>query len=322
MVLWYSLDFPKAIGNHLHNFPSLGKFFTLNLIGIFGMKRAGKGGIHFLKLKKGGGKFSLRKFILCYILLTSVKKVSRYGDGSSLISTYFPKFSSLQLRQTSWRSSQTPQWMSYPRTFRNDSRKLQLILLLGTARNTVCKWYFQIDYVDGRARTERITDSSSTTISTSHPSVNSNGLITEVTIQPHQQSHEGTFVDSSDGGSGSSPPPPPHPPRMPSSQLHNYHGHMHLRHGHHRLHHLHSHHIHSSIPPGRPPSGSGGDSSGYHSSGGNPPKTNLRSSRSSDSSSAYRYVNQSSSRIIFTNFYVFCNFCNFLREIAVQQCKT
>ena len=141
--------------------------------------------------------------------------------------------------------------------------------------------FFQIDYVDGRARTERITDSSSTTISTSH-SVNNNGLITEVTIQPHHAHEAGTFVDSSDGGSGSSPPPPPHPPRMPAS----YH-HLHLRHGHHRLHHHHGHHIHSSIPPGRPPSGSGGDSSGYHSSGGQQ-KTNLRSSRSSDSSSAYR----------------------------------
>ena len=77
--------------------------------------------------------------------------------------------------------------------------------------------YFQIDYVDGRARTERITDSSSTTISTSHPVNNGGGLITEVTIQPH---HEGlgTFVDSSDGGSGS-PPPPPHPPRVPTTQV-------------------------------------------------------------------------------------------------------
>ena len=75
--------------------------------------------------------------------------------------------------------------------------------------------------MDGRARTERITDSSSTTISTSHP-VNSNnggGLITEVTIQPHN-SHEGlgTFVDGSDTGSGS-PPPPPHPPRVPTTQV-------------------------------------------------------------------------------------------------------
>lgn len=50
----------------------------------------------------------------------------------------------------------------------------------------------QIDYVDGRARTERIIDSSSTETS---------GLITEVTIQPH--SDNGSFVDSAD-----SPSPP------------------------------------------------------------------------------------------------------------------
>ena len=82
---------------------------------------------------------------------------------------------------------------------------------------------FQIDYVDGRARTQRITDSSSTKISTSHP-VNSNnggpgGFITEVTIQPHN-GHKGlgTFVDSSDGGPGS-PQPPPHPPKVPTIQV-------------------------------------------------------------------------------------------------------
>lgn len=58
--------------------------------------------------------------------------------------------------------------------------------------------------------------------------------------------------------------------------LHSYHLHTHL-HGH-RLH----HHM-PPLPPGRPPSGSGtGDSSGYHST---PHK--MRSSRSSDSSSAY-----------------------------------
>ena len=81
--------------------------------------------------------------------------------------------------------------------------------------------------MDGRARTERITDSSSTTISTSHP-VNSNGdrgqgggLITEVTIQPHNHEGLGTFVDSSDAGSGS-PPPPPHPPRVPTTQVGNF----------------------------------------------------------------------------------------------------
>ena len=68
-----------------------------------------------------------------------------------------------------------------------------------------------IDYVDGRARTERITDSSSSTTITN----SANGLITEVTIQPHER---GTFVDSSDNGSGS-PPPPPHPPRVPTSQV-------------------------------------------------------------------------------------------------------
>ena len=69
--------------------------------------------------------------------------------------------------------------------------------------------------------------------------------------------------------------------------LHSYQHHLHLRgHGNHSNHG--HHHLHS-IPPGRPPSGSGGDSSGYHSSGGKP-KANLRSSRSSDSSSAYRYV--------------------------------
>ena len=75
--------------------------------------------------------------------------------------------------------------------------------------------YSQIDYVDGRARTERITDSSSTTVSTSHNNNGGGGLITEVTIQPHNEL--GTFVDSSDGGSGS-PPPPPHPPRLSNSQ--------------------------------------------------------------------------------------------------------
>ena len=69
--------------------------------------------------------------------------------------------------------------------------------------------------MDGRARTERITDSSSTTVSTSHNNNGGGGLITEVTIQPHNEL--GTFVDSSDGGSGS-PPPPPHPPRLSNSQ--------------------------------------------------------------------------------------------------------
>ena len=74
--------------------------------------------------------------------------------------------------------------------------------------------------------------------------------------------------------------------------MHSYHlNHHHLHHGHqHRSHH---HHggvgNHSMPPPGRPPSGTAnsGDSSGYHSNNGGQHKTSLRSSRSSDSSSAY-----------------------------------
>ena len=59
-----------------------------------------------------------------------------------------------------------------------------------------------------------------------------------------------------------------------------------MHHGHRS--HIHHSHVHPpSMPPGRPPSGTAnsGDSSGYHSNG--QLKTSLRSSRSSDSSSAY-----------------------------------
>ena len=116
----------------------------------------------------------------------------------------------------------------------------------------------QIDYVDGRARTERITDSSTPTGSNSQPSSrygqSSSGdgtqLISEVTVSQHNP-ELGSFVDSSDGGG--SPPPPPHPPP---------------RHPYHHHHHHHHHH-------------------GHHHQTGYAKTKRIRNSHSSDSSSAY-----------------------------------
>ncbi len=134
----------------------------------------------------------------------------QYEIGKSLTSFSFL----LQLWKTSGRSGQASQWMPHFGTFRNDCGKLSKCIHNFRLLKIVSS-KLQIDYVDGRARTERITDSSSTTISTTHN--NGGGLITEVTIQPHHESL-GTFVDSSDGGSNT-PPPPPHPPRVPTSQV-------------------------------------------------------------------------------------------------------
>lgn len=147
---------------------------------------------------------------------------------------------------------------------------------------------FQIDYVDGRARTERISDASGSTMMMHSPNGPSSKAITEVTIQPHG----GTFVDSSSSSTSSEiassdDHPPPPPPRnhhlLQGSQYQ-----MHQQQNQHQLHHhITNGHIHHSKPPVSSYPHHGSQHIVHHNESTTIYHKAMRNSHSSDSSSAY-----------------------------------
>ncbi|XP_059092785.1 rap guanine nucleotide exchange factor 2-like isoform X1 [Tigriopus californicus] len=144
-----------------------------------------------------------------------------------------------------------------------------------------------IDYVDGRARTERISDASGSTMMMHSPNGPSSKAITEVTIQPHG----GTFVDSSSSSTSSDiassdDHPPPPPPRnhhlLQGSQYQ-----MHQQQNQHQLHHhITNGHIHHTKPPVSYPH-HGSQHIVHHNESTTIYHKAMRNSHSSDSSSAY-----------------------------------
>jgi Rap guanine nucleotide exchange factor 2 len=136
----------------------------------------------------------------------------------------------------------------------------------------------QIDYVDGRARTERISDSSA---SKSITPINNPGMANSASSEVTIQQSAGTFVDSESSVDDTPPPPPP--------RTHVLHQHMKY---------IHNHHHH--YPHGQGPYGQQQQQQNhvYHKNNGPAHahvyaknhgafKSSVRSSHSSDSSSAY-----------------------------------